>query len=204
MNKRPYLLGLTGSIAAGKSTTARLFAEENVPVWDADNVVRGLYAKGGAAVDTIKALAPSAVSGAAVDRDALRSAIASDPSLLTRIESAVHPLVTADRLDFVRKIVKNGTELAIFDIPLLFETAADEWLDGVLVVTVPGKIQKARLLQRSGMSPKMLQAIRARQLPDAQKVARADFVIDTGAGIEAARTGVKALIHKLRRENIDA
>lgn len=193
---RPYRLGLTGSIGMGKSTTAAIFAAAGVPVWDADAAVHRLYAPGGAGGAAVAALVPGAVAGGAVDRDVLRAAIAADPGLLPRLEARVHPLVAADRAAFV---AAHGTaDLLLLDIPLLYETGAEAGLDGVLVVTAPPEVQRARVLARPGMTEAALAAILARQMPDAEKRARADFLLDTSRGPEAARAEVRSLIDRLR------
>jgi dephospho-CoA kinase len=191
-------VGLTGSIGMGKSTTARLFAEEGAAVWDADAAVHRLYAAGGAAVPAVAALAPGAVRDGAVDRAALRAAILADPGLLQRVEAAVHPLVAADRADFLRKARAEGTAVAVCDIPLLFETGAADAFDAVVVVTAPAEVQRARVLARPGMTAQAFEAILSRQTPDAGKRARADHVIDTSAGIEAARAQVRAVMDELQ------
>ncbi|HET9067517.1 MAG TPA: dephospho-CoA kinase [Amaricoccus sp.] len=193
---RPYRLGLTGSVGMGKSTTARLFAEGGVPVWDADAAVHRLYAAGGAGAAVIAGLAPAAVAGDAVDRDRLRDAIIADPGLLARIEAGIHPLVAADREAFAA--ARPDADVIVFDIPLLFETMAERDLDGILVVSAAADVQRARVLERPGMTPEALERILARQMPDAEKRARADFVIATDRGIEAARADVLALLARIR------
>ncbi|ARC87197.1 dephospho-CoA kinase [Rhodovulum sp. MB263] len=195
---RPRLLGLTGSIGMGKSTTAALFREKGVPVWDADAVVHGLYAEGGAAVKPIGDLCPEAIRHGAVDRDALKAWIAREPEALMRIEAVVHPLVAADRQAFIAR--HREARLLVLDIPLLFETGAEKWLDAVLVVTAPPGVQRARVLERPGMTGAQLDAILARQMPDAEKRARADHVIET-LTLDQARAGVAALIDKLGTAN---
>lgn len=192
---RPYLLGLTGSIGMGKSTTARLFAEAGVPVWDADAAVHRLYARGGAGAAAIGSLAPGTIVGRAVDRDRLRAAILADPELLGRIEAAVHPLVAADRAAFLK--AQADAPLVLFDIPLLYETGAEAWLDGVVVVSAPEAVQRTRVLARPGMSEAALARILSRQTPDAEKRARADFVIETDKGVDAARAAVTSVIERL-------
>ncbi|RAP42244.1 dephospho-CoA kinase [Rhodovulum viride] len=191
---RPFLLGLTGSIGMGKSTTAALFRERAVPVWDADAAVHGLYAEGGAAVGPIGGLCPEAVRRGAVDRAALKDWIAREPEALMRIEAVVHPLVAADRQAFIDR--HRDAPLLVLDIPLLFETGADKWLDAVLVVTATPEVQRARVLDRPGMTEAQLDAILARQMPDAEKRARADHVIET-LTLDRARAEVVALIEKL-------
>jgi dephospho-CoA kinase len=164
---RPYVLGLTGSIGMGKSTTAELFRELGVPVWDADAAVHRLYAKGGAAVGPVGALCPDAVRGGAVDRAALKAWIARDGSALAQLEAVVHPLVAAERAEFV---ARADAPLIVLDIPLLFETGAQ--VDGVLVVTAPPEVQRARVLARAGMDAAQLETVLARQMPDAEKRAQ--------------------------------
>ncbi len=189
---RPFLLGLTGSIGMGKSTTAALFAEAGVPVWDADAAVRRLYGPGAAGAKAVARLAPEAVGPAGVDRARLREALARDPGLLPQIEAAVHPLVAADREAFVA--VNADAPLIVLDIPLLFETEAEAGCDAVLVVTAPSPIQRARVLARPGMDDDALAAILARQIPDAEKRRRADFVICTDEGVERARDAVLSVV----------
>lgn len=193
--RRPFRLGLTGSVGMGKSTTERFFAQAGVPVWDADAAVHVLYGSGGAAVAAVRALAPAAVSGGAVDRDALRRAVAGDATLLPRLEAAVHPLVAAERQAFLA--ANANAPLALLDIPLLYETGGEACVDAVLVVSAPAAVQRARVLARPGMDEAALARILARQMPDAEKRARADFVIDTGRGLEAARAAVLDLVGRL-------
>lgn len=198
---KPYLLGLTGSIGMGKSTTARLFAEAGVPVWDADDAVHRLY-DGAEGAAVIGQLAPEAVAAGRVDRERLRDAVAADPGLLPRLEKVVHPLVAADRERFVA--THGDAPILLFDVPLLYETHAESWLDGVLVVTAPSDVQRTRVLARPGMTMDMLERILARQTPDAEKRARADFIIATDRGVEAARADVLALIAQLKEESGNA
>ncbi len=196
---RPYRLGLTGSIGMGKSTTAGFFADAGVPVWDADAAVHRLYAPGNGGAPALADLVPDAITPAGgVDRDRLRTALAADPALLAGIEARIHPLVAADRAAFAAD--HPQADLLLFDIPLLFETGAERGLDGVLVVTAPPETQRARVLARPGMTPEMLDRILARQTPDAEKRARADFVIDTGTGLDAARAAVLSLLARIRTE----
>ncbi|SPH23543.1 Dephospho-CoA kinase [Defluviimonas aquaemixtae] len=194
--RRPFLLGLTGSIGMGKSTTASMFAAEGVPVWDADAAVHRLYSEGGAAVGPIAALCPRAVVEGAVDRARLKEWIAADPNALVRIEAAVHPLVAADRAQFIDAAAKRGAPLVVLDIPLLFETGADRHMDATLVVTAPADVQRERVLARPGMTKAQFQAILSRQMPDSEKRARADHVIETLA-FEPARSAVRKLISKI-------
>lgn len=202
MTAGPYLLGLTGSIGMGKSTTARLFAEAGVPVWDADAVVHRLYGSGGGGAAALAGIAPGAVAKGAVDRARLRAATLADPALLGRIEARIHPLVAADRAAFIA--AHPGAPLIVLDVPLLYETGAAEHMDGVLVVSARPETQAARVLARPGMTEAAFRAILARQVPDADKRARADFVIETDHGVAAARAEVAALIERLRRQGRDA
>jgi dephospho-CoA kinase len=198
------VLGLTGSVGMGKSTTARLFAEEGARVWDADAAVHRLYAPGGAAVAAIDALMPEAVRDGAVDRDRLRAAVTTDPDLLPRLEAAVHPLVQADRAAFLDRAAAKGAAVALCDIPLLFETGDPASFDAVIVVSAPEAVQRARVLARPGMTEAAFQRILSRQMPDAEKRARADFVIDTSRGIEPARAEVRAVLEAVQGSGADA
>ncbi|OOY14783.1 dephospho-CoA kinase [Thioclava sp. DLFJ4-1] len=193
----PFLLGLTGSIGMGKSTTAAMFAEAGIPVWDADRTVHDLYAKGGAAVAPIAAAFPSAVKDGAVDRAELKKLLASDKKALTRLESIVHPLTTASRSDFIA--AHPEADLILLDIPLLFETGADAACDATLVVTAPAEVQRARVLERPDMTEAQLDFILSRQMPDAEKRRRATFVIET-LDLEQTRQDVRNLITKIRGE----
>lgn len=196
----PFLLGLTGSIGMGKSTTAAMFRAEGVPVWDADAAVHRIYGPGGAGGGALAPLVPAAVTPeGAVDRARLREAIAADAGLLDRIEARVHPLVARDRADFLAAAA--AAPLVVCDIPLLYETGAETWLDAVLVVTAPPGTQRARVLARPGMTEADFERLRARQMPDAEKRARADHVIDTSLGLDAARARVRSLIDLLVRSS---
>ncbi len=191
----PFTLGLTGSIGMGKTTTAALFAARDVPVWDADAAVHRLYAPGGAAVGPMGRAFPEAIVDGAVSRPALKAAIAADAGALARIESIVHPLVAADRAAFLA----NATApLVLLDIPLLFETGAEAWLDATVVVSAPVEAQRARVLARPGMTEADLDRILSRQMPDAEKRARADYVIDTTSP-ESAVAGVEAVLADIAR-----
>jgi len=198
MTRRSYLLGLTGSIGMGKSTTAGFFRDCGVPVWDADAAVHRIYGEGGAGVPAIARLCPEATVGGNVDRNVLRAAILEHPELLEKVEAAVHPLVALDRQAFLA--ANLGAPLVVLDIPLLYETGAENWLDGVLVVTAAPEVQRARVLERPGMTEASFAAMVAKQIPDAKKRARADYIIDTGLGLDAARSDVKALVEKLAGE----
>ena len=197
---RPFLLGLTGSIGMGKSTTAEMFAAEGVPVWDADAAVHRLYARGGAGVAAIQRLYPDAIVDNAVDRRTLKEWIARDPNALSRIEAAIHPLVAADRADFIAQASKEGSPLVLLDIPLLFETGAEKWLDATVVVTAPAAIQRCRVLARPGMTEAQLEAILRRQMPDEEKRARATHIVET-VTLDAARAAVRDLIARIGRDH---
>lgn len=188
------VLGLTGSIGMGKSTTARLFAEEGVPVWDADAAVHKLYGPQGGALAGVGEAFPGVVGEAGVDRKALGARVTADPRLLARLEAVVHPLVREERLAFLDEAEEAGAALAVLDVPLLFETGADQMVDAVAVVSADPEVQTARVLSRPGMTAEKFDALKGRQMADADKRARADFVIDTGSGVETARQQVKALI----------
>lgn len=192
-----YVLGLTGSIGMGKSTTAGFFREEGIPVWDADEAVHCLYEKGGEAAPKIAAVWPKAVHEGQVDRADLKRWIAEEPDALKILEEIVHPLVAKDRAAFLESHKSAG--LVVLDIPLLFETGGNAKMDGVLVVSVHADIQRARVLERDTMSPEMFENILARQMPDAEKRKRADFVIETQE-LEQTRADVKTLIAKLTGE----
>jgi len=196
MNGGPYILGLTGSIGMGKSTTAEFFRVAGVPVWDADASVHRLYDTGGAGVRVIEALTPAAIKDGAVDRNALRQAILVDQGLLKRIEEAVHPLVSADRQSFLE--LHSDTPLVVCDIPLPFATGAEVWLDGVLVVTADKDGQEQRVMDREGMTREVFETILAKQTPDSEKRQRADYMIDTGLGLDHAQAEVLSLIERLK------
>ncbi|WP_444463669.1 dephospho-CoA kinase [Rhodobacter capsulatus] len=193
--KGPFRLGLTGSIGMGKSTTARLFADEGIPVWDADATVHAIYAKGGAAVAPLAAIFPEAIRDGAVDRDRLKTLLKADKQALSRLESVVHPLVQASRQAFL--LAHQTADLILLDIPLLYETGAEKDCDAVLVVTAPPDVQRARVLARGQMTAAQLDMILARQLPDAEKRRRADHVIQTLI-LEQTRAEVRKLIATLR------
>lgn len=192
------VLGLTGSIGMGKSTTAAMFAQAGVPVWDADAAVHRLYGPGAPGSKALATLVPEAVGEAGTDRALLRAAILADPALLAQIEAAIHPLVAADRSAFLAGARAKGHKIVLCDIPLLYETGAEKWLDRVAVVTAPAEIQRARVVSRPGMTEEAFAAILAKQLPDAEKRTRADFVIDTGQGLAPARRQVARIIAELR------
>lgn len=189
-----YLLGLTGSIGMGKSTTAQMFRDLGHPVWDADEAVHRLYTPGGAAVQPVAAAFPTALRDGGVDRAALKAVLAADPAALQRLEAIVHPLVAADRAEFIRG--QRDRPLVVLDIPLLFEGGAEDQLDGVAVVSTDAETQRARVMARPGMTDDTLRMILSRQMPDAEKRARADWVIPTDTP-EGARAAVENICREI-------
>lgn len=188
------LLGLTGSIGMGKSTTTAMFAEHGALVWNADDAVHALYAEGGAAVGPIGEAFPGVIVGGAVDRTRLAEALGRDDQAFRRLETIVHPLVAAGRLADLEAARAKGVKLAVLDIPLLFETGGDKAVDAVVVVSADAATQRRRVLARPGMTVERFEAILARQTPDAEKRRRADFIIDTGRGLDAARARVAEIV----------
>jgi dephospho-CoA kinase len=193
------VLGLTGSIGMGKSTTARMFTDAGVPVHDSDEAVHRLYS--GAAAPMMEATFPGTVRNGTVDRAELGKRVLGDAAALKRLEAIVHPLVRADAEAFVARHRANGAPLIVLDIPLLFETGGRSRVDKVVVVTADPATQRARVLARPGMTKSKLDAILAKQVPDAEKRRQADYVIDTGLGMESARRAVDAIIAELSGEN---
>jgi dephospho-CoA kinase len=179
------IVGLTGSIAMGKSTVASMFAELGVPIFDADEAVRAFYAGDGA--KPIEASFPGVVVSGQVDRERLGSQVLGDPEALKRLEGLVHPAVAQARAHFVERAAGTGRRLVIVDVPLLFETGGEARVDLVIVVSAPASIQRARALTRTGMTDAKLESILSRQTPDADKRRRAHFVIDTGGSLEMTR-----------------
>lgn len=192
------VLGLTGSIGMGKSTTSAMFQAEGVPVYDSDAAVHALYAAGGAAVAPVEAAFPGVVVDGAIDRAKLSARVVGDPEALAKLEAIVHPLVGAHRIGFFETARAEGHEIVVLDIPLLFETGGEKKVDKVVVVSAPADVQRARVLARPEMTPEKFEAILVRQTPDAEKRARADFVIDTGRGLDSARQQVRDLLTLLR------
>ncbi len=188
------VLGLTGSIGMGKSTTAGLFAEEGAWVHDADRTVHGLYAQGGEAVGPLAEAFPAAITDGAVDREALAAALRQDSRAFERLEAIVHPLVARSRDRFVEEARNAGAEVVVLDVPLLFETGGHERLDAVVVVSAPQHVQRQRVLERPGMTAEKFEGLLGRQVSDAEKRAKADFVVDTGQGVEHARAQVREIL----------
>jgi dephospho-CoA kinase len=194
------VLGLTGSIGMGKSATAALFLEQDVPVYDADAAVHALYAVGGAAVAPLEAAFPGVSADGAVDRSLLRARVLNDAAAMAALEAIVHPLAGAAQAIFRSAAEAGGAPFIVLDVPLLFETGGDRRCDFVLVVTAPADVQRARTLARPGMTEAAFAAILARQMPDTEKRARADFIISTAHGFSYARAQVRALTALLRRK----
>ena len=192
------LIGLTGSIGMGKSTTAAMFRDAGVPVYDADAAVHDLYDTGGAAVGPVGEAFPGAVKAGRVDREALRQAVLGKPDELKRLNAIVHPLVGRDRVRFFAKAQADGADMVVLDIPLLFETGGHANVDAVVVASAPAEMQRERVLARPGMTPERLDAILAQQMADADKRARAHFVVDTSRGLEPAREQVAEIIAVMR------
>ena len=186
------VIGLTGSIGMGKSTTARFFEQAGVPVHDADSAVHRLYA--GAAAPVIEAEFPGVSGAQGIDRDKLAKRVLSDPEALRRLEGIIHPLVRREEARFLDEAERAGAPIAVLDIPLLFETGADRRVDAVVVVTATAEMQRARALGRTGMTEEKFQALLAKQMPDAEKRRRADFVVDTSKGFDFAREQVHAIL----------
>jgi len=192
------IIGLTGSIGMGKSTTAAMFREHGAPVYDADAAVHDLYDVGGAAVGPVGEAFPGVVQGGAVDRELLRQRVLGDPEALKRLNAIVHPLVGIDRQSFFAEAQAKGADMVILDIPLLYETGGDARMDAVVVVSAPADMQRERVLARPGMTPERFDAILAQQMADAEKRARAHYVVDTGHGLEHARAQVTEIVNALR------
>ena len=194
-------LGLTGSIGMGKSTTAAMFRELGVPVYDADAEVHAAYALGGACVGPVGKAFPGVVKDGAIDREALRRAVLGNPEALARLNDIVHPIIGGLRSGFFDEARAAGSDLVVLDIPLLFEKGGERGMDAVVVVTAPPELQRKRVLERAGMTPERLEAILAQQTPDAEKRARADFVIDTSQGLEPVRRQVAEIVAIMRDPN---
>lgn len=192
-----FILGLTGSIGMGKTATTKMFAEEGVPVHDADAVVHELYA--GDAAPLVEAAFPGTTADGKVDRVKLGARVIGNADAINRLERLVHPLVSEARDRFLGQAVRDGADVAVLDIPLLYETGGEKLCDAVVVVSAPADMQRTRALERPGMTQEKLAAIIARQMPDAEKCARADFVVDTSKGFDAARAQVRDILAQVRK-----
>lgn len=198
------ILGLTGSIGMGKSATAELFREEGVPVYDADAEVHALYATGGAAVAPVEAAFPGVTLEGAIDRSALRARVLDDPDAMKALEKIVHPLAGDAQKRFRDDARRNGASFVVLDIPLLYEAGGYAYCDYVVVVTAPAEVQRERVLARPGMTEETFASILARQMPDAEKRARADFILSTAHGFEFARDNVRAIVELMNRKAEEA
>jgi dephospho-CoA kinase len=190
-----FILGLTGSLGMGKSATAKMFAEEGVPVHDADAVVHRLYEA--EATPLIEAAFPGTTARGRVDRDKLGQRVLGDTAAVKKLEAIVHPLVRTAETRFLAEAERNGASVAVLDIPLLFETGGEKRCDAVVVVSAPPDVQRDRVAERSGMTEQKFAAILAKQMPDADKRARADFVVDTSKGFDAARAQVRDILARI-------
>ena len=196
MADRPLLIGLTGSIGMGKTETAKMFAKLGIPVYDSDAAVHRLYEPGGAAVAPIAEAFPGTVQDGRVDRTALSKAVGGDEAAFKRLEAIVHPLVAAEQRKFMDQV--RDAQMVVQDIPLLFETGGHTRMDAVVVVSAPAGLQRERVLARAGMTPEKLDHILSRQMPDAEKRAKAHFVVETDKGLDHALAQVQALVAVLK------
>ena len=194
-------LGLTGSICMGKSTTAKLFLDEGIPVYDADASVHTIYARGGSAVEPVGEMFPDVIIEGAVDRTKLRDIVMNDRDSLTRLEQIVHPLVGLEQRKFRKQVESSDAFCAVLDIPLLYENKGERSCDYVIVVTATPELQRARFLERDGVTEDDLEGFLAKQVPDAVKREKADFVINTSFGVEYARDNVRAIVELMRRQS---
>ena len=192
------VLGLTGSIGMGKSTTAKMFEEFGCPVFDADKAVHSLYAVGGKAVPLIRAVFPDAVKNGSIDRAVLGKHMRADPLNLGVLESFIHPMVAKLRVEFFEKAKASGADIAVLDVPLLFETGGDKHVDKIAVVTAPAAVQRQRVMARPGMTEGLFESLLSRQRPDSEKRARADYLIFTDQGLPFAREQVQKILTELR------
>ena len=195
------IIGLTGSIGMGKSTTAAMFADAGAAVFDADQAVQDLYAPGGGAIEPLEAAFPGVASAEhGVDKAALSTILQADPARFAELEAIVHPLVGQVRAAFFEQAKADGVEIVVLDVPLLFETGGDQHVDKIVVVSASAETQRERVLARPGMSVEKFEAILAQQMPDAQKRARADYVIETDHGLDAAREQVRDVVSDLKAQ----
>ena len=190
-----FVLGLTGSLGMGKSTTAKFFADEGVPVHDADATVHRLYE--GEAAPLIEMAFPGTTVGGKVDREKLGRRVLNDDAAIQKLEAIVHPLVRASEKRFLAEAERTGAAVAVLDIPLLFETGGDKRCDAVVVVSAPANVQRTRVFTRPGMTEEKFAAILAKQMPDGEKRTRADFVVDTSKGFDAAKAQVRDILARL-------
>jgi dephospho-CoA kinase len=191
------IIGLTGSIGMGKSTTLQMFADEGVPVYDADAAVHAVYSS--TAVPVVEAAFPGTTADGKVDRQKLSQRVLGNPDALQKLEQIVHPLLGAHRQKFLEQAETSGAPIVLMDVPLLFETGGEKRMDAVVVVSAPAELQRERVLARENMTPDKLDAILARQMPDAEKRKRADFVVDTSRGLEPVRAEVKDILAKVAK-----
>jgi len=192
------VVGLTGSIGMGKSTVARMFAEEGAPSFDSDAAVHEMYAAGGTAAAPVEAAFPGVTRDGAIDRAALSAQVVGNEEAIRRLEAIVHPLVRQAQANFLAEQRAAGTAVVVLDIPLLFESTGAQAVDKIVVVSAPADVQRARVLGRPGMTEEKFEGLLARQTSDAEKRARADFVIDTGGRLEETRAQVRAVLDALR------
>jgi dephospho-CoA kinase len=196
-DRKMLILGLTGSIGMGKSTTAKLFAEAGVPVYDADATVHKIYQ--GEAASAIEAAFPGTTVDGKVDRNKLSARVVHDPAAMTQLEQIVHPMLGASREKFLDDAERSGAPVAVVDVPLLFETGGEKRVDAVVVVTASPEVQRERILARDNMTGEKLDAILARQLPDAEKRERADFVVDTSHGLDPVRAQIRDILREVAK-----
>lgn len=195
------IVGLTGSIGMGKSTVANMFAEEGAPAFNADDTVHALYAPGGAAVAPVEAAFPGVMKDGAIDRTELSSRVLGNEAAIQRLEAIVHPLVRQAQAEFLQSARDSGASVVVLDIPLLFESDGAKYVDKIVVVSATADVQRARVLTRPGMTAEKFEAILARQTPDAEKRARADFIIDTAGDFADTRAQVRAVLDALGEQD---
>lgn len=192
------IVGLTGSIGMGKSETAKMFRALGIAVYDADAAVHAIYAPGGAAVAPVEAAFPGVTGAGGIDRELLAKRVLNDPAALKILEAIVHPLVGLEQMKFLQRASDEKADIVVIDVPLLYETGGEKRVDCVVLVSAPYELQRERVLQRPNMSEEKFQAILAKQVPDSEKRRKADFIIDSSQGLEAAAAQVKALIPLLK------
>jgi dephospho-CoA kinase len=196
-DRKMLILGLTGSIGMGKSTTAKLFVEAGVPVYDADAAVHKIYE--GEAAPAIEAAFPGTTVDGKVDRNKLSARVVHDPAAMRQLEQIVHPMLGASRQKFLDDAERSGAPVAVVDVPLLFETGGEKRVDAVVVATTSPELQRERILTRDNMTDEKLDAILARQLPDAEKRKRADFLVDTSHGLEPVRAQIRDILREVAK-----